>query len=128
MLFENRLSNELFLTVRSALAAFYRERAEGGAALIVTGGSAVSRVGAGGRNYSFINDDAEAPRRGADEMDDARRHSHLGGGVDRRGIGVASPEEPDGKAWRRRRLDGGDRRRLLRLDLGEQPRQAVDRL
>jgi 2,4-dienoyl-CoA reductase (NADPH2) len=46
----------------SALAAFYRERAEGGAALIVTGGSAVSRVGAGGRNYSFINDDAEAPR------------------------------------------------------------------
>jgi 2,4-dienoyl-CoA reductase (NADPH2) len=46
----------------SALAAFYRERAEGGAALIVTGGSAVSRVGAGGRNYSFVNEDAEAPR------------------------------------------------------------------
>ncbi len=43
-----------------ALAAFYRERAEGGAALIVTGGSAISRVGAGGRNYSFVNDDAEA--------------------------------------------------------------------
>jgi 2,4-dienoyl-CoA reductase (NADPH2) len=43
-----------------ALAAFYRERAEGGAALIVTGGSAVSRVGAGGRNYSFINEDADA--------------------------------------------------------------------
>ena len=38
-----------------ALAAFYRERALGGAALIVTGGSAVSRVGAGGRNYSFVN-------------------------------------------------------------------------
>ncbi len=42
-----------------ALAAFYRERALGGAALIVTGGSAVSRVGAGGRNYSFVNEDAD---------------------------------------------------------------------
>ena len=39
-----------------ALAAFYAERARGGAGLIVTGGSSVSRVGAGGRNYSFIND------------------------------------------------------------------------
>ena len=43
-----------------ALAAFYRERALGGAGLIVTGGSAVSRVGAGGRNYSFINENADA--------------------------------------------------------------------
>ena len=34
----------------------------GGAGLIVTGGSAVNRVGAGGRNYSFINDDADAAR------------------------------------------------------------------
>lgn len=42
-----------------ALAAFYAERARGGAALIVTGGSAVSRVGAGGRHYSFINEPAE---------------------------------------------------------------------
>lgn len=42
------------------LAAFYRERAAGGAGLIVTGGSAVSRVGAGGVSYSFINEDAEA--------------------------------------------------------------------
>ena len=42
-----------------ALAAFYRERALGGAALIVTGGSAISRVGAGGRNYSFVNEDAD---------------------------------------------------------------------
>ncbi len=41
-----------------ALAAFYAERARGGAGLIVTGGSSVSRVGAGGRNYSFINDAA----------------------------------------------------------------------
>ena len=47
---------------RSALAAFYRARAAGGAALIVTGGSAVSRVGAGGRNYSFIGEDADAPK------------------------------------------------------------------
>jgi 2,4-dienoyl-CoA reductase (NADPH2) len=46
----------------AALAAFYRERAAGGAALIVTGGSAVSRVGAGGRNYSFVNDDADATK------------------------------------------------------------------
>jgi 2,4-dienoyl-CoA reductase (NADPH2) len=38
------------------LSAFYAERARGGAGLIVTGGSAVSRAGAGGRNYSFIND------------------------------------------------------------------------
>jgi 2,4-dienoyl-CoA reductase (NADPH2) len=45
-----------------ALAAFYRARAEGGAGLIVTGGSAVSRVGAGGVSYSFINEDAEAAK------------------------------------------------------------------
>jgi 2,4-dienoyl-CoA reductase (NADPH2) len=44
-----------------ALAAFYAERARGGAALIVTGGSSVSRVGAGGRNYSFVNDPRSAP-------------------------------------------------------------------
>ena len=43
-----------------ALAAFYADRARGGAGLIVTGGSSVSRVGAGGRNYSFINDPAGA--------------------------------------------------------------------
>ncbi|MGC9220116.1 MAG: FAD-dependent oxidoreductase [Solirubrobacteraceae bacterium] len=41
-----------------AIAAFYRERAAGGAALIVTGGSAVSRAGAGGASYSLINEDA----------------------------------------------------------------------
>ena len=45
-----------------ALAAFYAERARGGAALIVTGGSAVSRVGAGGRNYSFVNEDSDASK------------------------------------------------------------------
>lgn len=44
------------------LAAFYRERAAGGAGLIVTGGSAVSRVGAGGVSYSFINEEAEAAK------------------------------------------------------------------
>ncbi len=49
-----------------ALAAFYAERARGGAGLIVTGGSCVNRAGAGGRNYSFINeDDAAAPLRQA---------------------------------------------------------------
>ncbi len=39
-----------------ALAAFYALRARGGAALIVTGGSAVNRSGAGGINYSLINE------------------------------------------------------------------------
>jgi 2,4-dienoyl-CoA reductase (NADPH2) len=43
-----------------ALAAFYAERAAAGAALIVTGGCAVSRVGAGGRSYALINEDASA--------------------------------------------------------------------
>ncbi len=45
-----------------ALAAFYAERARGGAALIVTGGSAVSREGAGGRRYSFINEPEDEPK------------------------------------------------------------------
>jgi 2,4-dienoyl-CoA reductase (NADPH2) len=55
------------------LAAFYRERAAGGAALIVTGGSAVSHVGAGGRNYSFVNEPADAGklRRVADAVHEA---------------------------------------------------------
>lgn len=44
------------------LAAFYVERARGGAALMITGGSAVSRVGAGGRHYSFINEPDEHPK------------------------------------------------------------------
>jgi 2,4-dienoyl-CoA reductase (NADPH2) len=43
-----------------ALARFYAERAAAGAALIVTGGCAVSRVGAGGRSYAFVNEDASA--------------------------------------------------------------------
>ncbi len=54
-----------------ALAAFYRERALAGAGLIVTGGSAVSRVGAGGRNYSFINEDASGLARVAKTVHDA---------------------------------------------------------
>lgn len=45
-----------------ALAAFYVERVRGGAALIVTGGSAISRVGAGARDYSFINEPSELPK------------------------------------------------------------------
>jgi 2,4-dienoyl-CoA reductase (NADPH2) len=44
-----------------ALAAFYAERARGGAGLIVTGGSSVNRVGAGGKNYSFINEPGGTP-------------------------------------------------------------------
>jgi 2,4-dienoyl-CoA reductase (NADPH2) len=56
-----------------ALAAFYAERARGGAALIITGGSAVSRVGAGGRHYSFINEPSEGVklRRVADAVHQA---------------------------------------------------------
>src|ERR1700761_6767085 len=43
-----------------ALAAFYARRAAAGAALIVTGGCAVSRAGAGGRSYAFVNEDTSA--------------------------------------------------------------------
>jgi 2,4-dienoyl-CoA reductase (NADPH2) len=43
------------------LAAFYVERARSGVGLIVTGGSSVNREGAGGRNYSFINEPDGAP-------------------------------------------------------------------
>jgi len=44
-----------------ALAAFYATRARGGAGLIVTGGWAVSRVGAGGPHYGLVNEPAAAP-------------------------------------------------------------------
>jgi 2,4-dienoyl-CoA reductase (NADPH2) len=57
------------------LAAFYAERARRGAGLIVTGGSSVNRVGAGGRNYSFINDPAQAP-----PLKAAARAVHQAGG------------------------------------------------
>ncbi len=45
----------------AALAAFYAQRARGGAGLIVTGGSCVNHEGAGGRNYSFINEPHVGP-------------------------------------------------------------------
>jgi 2,4-dienoyl-CoA reductase (NADPH2) len=52
----------------AALAAFYAQRARGGAGLIVAGGSCVNRAGAGGRNYSFINEpESSAPLRVAVE-------------------------------------------------------------
>ena len=38
------------------LATFYVERARGGAGLMVTGGAAVSRAGAGGAGYALINE------------------------------------------------------------------------
>jgi 2,4-dienoyl-CoA reductase (NADPH2) len=44
------------------LAAFYVERARGGAGLMVTGGAAVSRVGAGGAGYALINEPAHSDR------------------------------------------------------------------
>jgi len=46
----------------SKLAAFYRERAAGGAALIVTGGVAVSKGGAAGRSYALIDDPSDQRR------------------------------------------------------------------
>ena len=42
----------------AALAAFYTERARGGAGLMVTGGAAVSRAGAGGPRYGVLDDTA----------------------------------------------------------------------
>ncbi|MCC3290265.1 FAD-dependent oxidoreductase [Arthrobacter sp. zg-Y1110] len=45
-----------------ALAAFYAERAAAGAGLIVTGGAAVNRAGAGGPNYLLINEPEAAAR------------------------------------------------------------------
>ena len=57
----------------AALAAFYPSARRGGAALIVTGGSAVSRVGAGGRNYSFVNEDADASKLSAGRRRGPRR-------------------------------------------------------
>ncbi|UNS99970.1 FAD-dependent oxidoreductase [Streptomyces tubbatahanensis] len=54
----------------AALAAFYAARARGGAGLIITGGSAVSTVAAGGPGYSHVNDPAHHPalRRTADAV------------------------------------------------------------
>ncbi|MFI0819006.1 FAD-dependent oxidoreductase [Streptomyces sp. NPDC021098] len=48
----------------AALAAFYTERVRGGAGLIVTGGAAVSRVGAGGAGYGVLSDPAFRSRLG----------------------------------------------------------------
>jgi 2,4-dienoyl-CoA reductase (NADPH2) len=55
------------------LAAFYAERARGGAGLMVTGGAAVNRAGAGGAGYALINepDHADRWRRVAEAVHDA---------------------------------------------------------
>src|SRR6478735_2737565 len=45
-----------------ALAAFYAERARGGAALIVTGGCAVNPAGAAGPSYGLVSDGCHARR------------------------------------------------------------------
>jgi 2,4-dienoyl-CoA reductase (NADPH2) len=57
----------------AALAAFYAERARGGAGLIVTGGTAVNPAGAGGPGYGTIGDPAhrQALRRAVDAVHDA---------------------------------------------------------
>lgn len=59
-----------------ALAAFYAERAGGGAALIVTGGTAVSPAGAGGPGYGMVGDPSHraALRRAAEAV-------HAAGGL-----------------------------------------------
>ncbi|MCX5108465.1 FAD-dependent oxidoreductase [Streptomyces sp. NBC_00378] len=49
----------------AAMAAFYAERARGGAGLIVTGGCAVSPEGSGGRHYARIDDPARHRALGA---------------------------------------------------------------
>ncbi|MGA9418250.1 MAG: hypothetical protein WBV40_03800, partial [Candidatus Cybelea sp.] len=59
----------------AALAAFYADRARGGAGLIVTGGSCINRAGAGGRNYSFINEPA-----GVAPLQHAAKAVHEAGG------------------------------------------------
>ncbi len=46
----------------TALAAFYRERVEGGAALVVTGGLAVDAAGRGGPDYAVLTDPAVGER------------------------------------------------------------------
>ncbi|MEO9015547.1 MAG: FAD-dependent oxidoreductase [Terrimesophilobacter sp.] len=55
------------------LAAFYTERARGGAGLMVTGGAAVSRAAAGGAGYALINepDHWDRWRRVVDAVHDA---------------------------------------------------------
>jgi len=60
----------------AAMAAFYAARARGGAGLMVTGGAAVNRVGAGGRAYAVLDDPADQARLGrvADEV-------HAAGGL-----------------------------------------------
>jgi len=59
----------------ATLGAFYAERARGGAGLIVTGGWAVSRVGAGGASYGYVNEDA-----GARALEQTARAVHDAGG------------------------------------------------
>jgi 2,4-dienoyl-CoA reductase (NADPH2) len=57
-----------------ALAAFYRERVDGGAALVITGGLAVSEIGRGGPDYAVLPE--AAPRLAV-----AARAVHEAGGL-----------------------------------------------
>lgn len=59
----------------SDLAAFYTERVRGGADLIVTGGIAVNRVGAGGRGYAVLTEPDDAAR-----LELIAREVHAAGG------------------------------------------------
>lgn len=95
-----------------ALAAFYRERVEGGAALVVTGGLAVDGPGRGGADYAVLTDPAvgealtsvtaevhAAGGRIAAQLFHAGRYALLGGVVGRSG----DPEQavaPSAVPWR----------------------------
>lgn len=59
-----------------ALAAFYRERVEGGAGLIITGGLAVDSAGRGGPDYAVLGDAALSAR-----LATAVRSVHDAGGL-----------------------------------------------
>lgn len=52
------LGTEAAPDAAETMAAFYAERARGGAGLIVTGGAAVSRVGAGGASYAILGEES----------------------------------------------------------------------
>ncbi|MFC8731574.1 FAD-dependent oxidoreductase [Luteimicrobium sp. NPDC057192] len=59
-----------------ALAAFYRERVEGGAALVVTGGLAVDGPGRGGADYAVLTDPAAG-----EALASVTREVHEAGGL-----------------------------------------------
>ncbi len=95
-----------------ALAAYYTERVRGGAALIVTGGRAVTAEGCGARDFSVLGDPASDARlahaveavhaaggRIVAQLFHAGRYALLDGVTDARGRPV-HPVAPSPLAWR----------------------------